>query len=202
VLTDEGAVSAGRVVVAAGMHAPALLAPLGLALPYLPQIVTVLRTTPVEARFRQVFGVANADCAGRQEADGRLRVTTGIGPWTRPVEGWRAEDLQPPAALVAEMIGRIGRVLPCLLEAGVAEVWGGLIDQTPDALPAIDAPPEVAGLVVAAGFSGHGFGIGPMVGRLVAELALGRPPSLPLDAFRLSRFAGRAGEAAPLALHG
>ncbi|MEI8145305.1 MAG: FAD-binding oxidoreductase [Alphaproteobacteria bacterium] len=202
VVTSEGVIAADRVVVAAGMHAPALLRPLGLDLPYLPQIVTVLQTVPIAPVFEQVFGVANADCAGRQETDGRLRVTTGIGPWTGDLEGWRPEQLQPTAGLVAAMIRRIAAILPVLNDAGVAAIWGGLIDQTPDALPVIEASADVEGLTIAAGFSGHGFGIAPMVGRLVAELALGQSISLPLDAFRLARFAARAVPVAPLMLHG
>lgn len=202
VVTSDGVIEAEHVVVAAGMHAPALLKPLGLHLPYIPHIVSVLQTVPVSTRFEQVFGVANADCAGRQEVDGRLRVTTGIGQWTHEVETWREEQLQPSASLVATMIGRIGAVLPCLHEAGVARVWGGLIDQTPDALPVIEASPDIEGLVIAAGFSGHGFGIGPIVGRLAADLVLGQKPALPLNSFALARFAGQTAPAAPLGLHG
>jgi glycine/D-amino acid oxidase-like deaminating enzyme len=44
------------------------------------------------------------------------------------------------------------------------------------------------GLVLATGFSGHGFGMGPIVGRLISELILKGEPSLNLDAFRFSRF--------------
>jgi glycine/D-amino acid oxidase-like deaminating enzyme len=44
------------------------------------------------------------------------------------------------------------------------------------------------GLIVAAGFSGHGFGIGPAAGRLAAELAIAATPSVDPTAFRISRF--------------
>lgn len=202
VATRDLILPADRVVVAAGMHVPDLLAPLHLDLPLSPRIVSVLQTVPVAPAFEQVFGVANADCAGRQEVDGRLRVTTGIGEWPHAIAGWRPDDLQPGAALVAAMISRIAAVLPMLGDAGVSKIWGGLIDLTPDGLPVIDAPPEIEGLVVAAGFSGHGFGIGPMVGRLAAELTLGRTPSLPIDAFRLGRFRYRPETQAALTLHG
>jgi glycine/D-amino acid oxidase-like deaminating enzyme len=50
--------------------------------------------------------------------------------------------------------------------------------------------PETAGLLVATGFSGHGFGIGPAAGRVTAELAAGRTPSADLSAFRIDRFPG------------
>jgi glycine/D-amino acid oxidase-like deaminating enzyme len=71
---------------------------------------------------------------------------------------------------------------------GVTSAWAGHIDATPDALPIIgEAGPS--GLVVATGFTGHGFAMGPIVGRLVAELVIDGKPSLDLRPFRLSRFA-------------
>ena len=65
-----------------------------------------------------------------------------------------------------------------------------------------DAPESVAGLVVAAGLSGHGFCLGPISGLLCADLALARPPRLDLSAFRLGRFRDKAIAAAELTLHG
>ncbi len=74
-------------------------------------------------------------------------------------------------------------------QAAIAKSWAGQIDVLPDALPVIDAPTEIPGLVVATGFSGHGFGLGPAVGRVVAALARGHDPQIALDGFRLDRFA-------------
>ncbi|MER9177553.1 FAD-binding oxidoreductase [Mesorhizobium sp. M0955] len=48
--------------------------------------------------------------------------------------------------------------------------WAGYIDYTPDELPVIDALAKPHGLFVAAGLSGHGFGIGPIVGKTVSDL--------------------------------
>lgn len=200
--TDHGVIEADRIVLAAGFHSPELLAPLGLTLPIDAQIVSVLQTVPMAPLLDPVFGVANADCAGRQEADGRLRVTTGISAWPHPVAGWREAQLQPTGNQVAEMIQRISQVLPALGNTGVARVWGGLIDLTPDALPVLDGDCGIEGLIVAAGFSGHGFGIGPMVGRVLADLALGRAPETSVGAFRLNRFTNRVAGQAPLTLHG
>jgi sarcosine oxidase subunit beta len=192
--------AAGCVVLAAGVHTPSLLRPLGLDLPLTAKVVTVLQTEPLPPLLGPVFGVANADCAGRQELDGRLRVTTGVGDWPHAVEGWTEAALMPSAGALAALIARAGAVLPALLDARVARVWGGLIDLTPDALPVLDAP--MAGLVVAAGFSGHGFGLGPVSGEICADLALGHAPRHDLAAFRLARFAARQDAPAPLTLHG
>ena len=62
-------------------------------------------------------------------------------------------------------------------------------DMTPDANPIIDQSPSVAGLYRAAGFSGHGFKLSPVIGRMVAELvAHGGCSDHPVERFRLGRF--------------
>ncbi len=200
--TGAGIIHAGRVVVAAGVHSPELLAPLGLELPLELRLVAVLQTVPLPPLLDQVIGVANADCAGKQEAGGRLRVTTGIGPWHGRLDGWQAEDLHPGAADVAILIGRIAAVLPAFREARVARLWGGLIDMTPDGLPVLDAPAEAPGLVIAAGFSGHGFCLGPVTGQIIADLALGRASRHPIAPFPHGRFRDSGGERVALTLHG
>jgi sarcosine oxidase, subunit beta len=200
--TSTGFIAADIVVVAAGIHTPRLIAPLGLPLPLDVTLVQVVQTIAEPHAFAQVFGVANADCAGRQEPSGRYRFTSGLETWAGDPEGWTEQALMPSPDAVAALRARVRHILPAAANAEVARVWGGLIDLTPDHLPVLDAPPAVRGLVVAAGFSGHGFGIAPATGRIVAELALGETPFLGVDAFRLDRFTASPAAAAPLALHG
>jgi sarcosine oxidase, subunit beta len=201
--TSEGFLPAAAVVVAAGVNTPRLIAPLGFDLPLTVTVVHVLQTEPLPATLQQVFGVANADCAGRQEVDGRLRVTSGSRPWAGDLANWNEEALKPTAADLGHLTHLVGHVLPILNRAPAHRVWGGLIDLTPDALPVLDAPSAVGGLVVAAGFSGHGFCLGPISGKLIADLALGRPARIDLASFRLDRFAaGVRRSHAALTLHG
>ena len=70
----------------------------------------------------------------------------------------------------------------------VAESWGGVIDVTPDAVPVISAVDTLPGFFIATGFTGHGFGIGPGAGRLMAELVTGETPVVDPTPFRYSRF--------------
>lgn len=66
--------------------------------------------------------------------------------------------------------------------------WSGIIDSTPDALPVIDSDVEYAGLVIATGFSGHGFGLGPAVGKTVREMITSSHTTIDVSSMRSSRF--------------
>ncbi len=85
----------------------------------------------------------------------------------------------------------VGR-LPVLADAAVSHAWAGLYEMTPDAMPVIGPAPEVEGLHVIAGFSGHGFQHSPAAGRLLADLIAGRDPAFDLTPFSLARFAAGA----------
>jgi glycine/D-amino acid oxidase-like deaminating enzyme len=79
-------------------------------------------------------------------------------------------------------------LLPALAEGGMANTWAGFIDSTPDGVPAIGETKEVPGFVLASGFSGHGFGIGPGAGHLIADLVTGAKPIFDPTPFRPDRF--------------
>ena len=66
--------------------------------------------------------------------------------------------------------------------------WGGMIDAMPDVVPVVDRVEAVDGLFVATGMCGHGFGIGPGVGHVVADMIQGNEMGHDLSRFRLSRF--------------
>jgi sarcosine oxidase, subunit beta len=199
--TAAGFIAAERVILAAGTHSAALLAPLGIVLPLRIMQVQVVLSVPQPLVFRQVFGVANADCAGRQQPDGRFRYTSGIGAYPGDPERWSEASLAPPSPDITALRHRVGRILPAVAEAPIERSWGGLIDMTPDGLPVIAASRSVRGLVIAAGFSGHGFGIAPVTGELAAALASDEATGHDLTAFRLDRF-DPALVPASLTLHG
>ena len=95
---------------------------------------------------------------------------------------------QPNARQAPGAVKKLRALFPALKDAQVVESWAGLIDVLPDGIPVIDAPPQVSGLTIATGFCGHGFAMGPIVGKLLAEMNDGGKPSLDLSAFRLQRF--------------
>jgi glycine/D-amino acid oxidase-like deaminating enzyme len=105
-----------------------------------------------------------------------------------PMERARILDPKPDAASVRETHRRAVDLLPALAKAPIASAWAGYIDSTPDGVPGVGELPEVAGFILAAGFSGHGFGIGPGAGHLIADLVTGAKPIFDAAHFRPDRF--------------
>ncbi len=100
----------------------------------------------------------------------------------------RVLDPEPVHSWLKRGIEYAGNAFPALRGAKITGSWGGLIDSTPDAVPVIGSSEKIPGLFLATGFSGHGFGIGPGSGQLVAEMLTGESTSVDPSPFRLDRF--------------
>ncbi|MDK1490729.1 FAD-binding oxidoreductase [Sinorhizobium sp. 7-81] len=111
-------------------------------------------------------------------------------PLDRPgaFERHRVLDPRPDSRSALRAFAEARKVFPALRQTAPLQIWGGLIDVTPDAVPVISHAENVPGLIIATGFSGHGFGIGPGAGHLVADLVTGAQPIVDPSNFRLSRF--------------
>jgi glycine/D-amino acid oxidase-like deaminating enzyme len=105
-----------------------------------------------------------------------------------PFEQTRILDPKPSAPILEEAKRNLIAAFPAFAGLRIKESWGGLIDATPDAVPIIGEVPRLPGFFLATGFSGHGFGIGPGAGRLIADLVSGRTPMIDPKPFRLERF--------------
>ena len=119
--------------------------------------------------------------------------------WTTP-RRWRADEVSPfermrvldprPAAKALSKVARqFASDHPSLGEVRLASAWAGMIDTMPDVVPVVDHAPSLPGLIVATGMSGHGFGIGPGFGRVIASMVRGEPSGHDLSRFRILRFA-------------
>ena len=105
-----------------------------------------------------------------------------------PFERTRVLDPVPRYDFARGALDALRLDCPAFERARAVQTWAGMIDVTPDALPVISAVESLPGFHVATGFSGHGFGIGPGAGRLMADLVTGAPPVVDPHAFRWSRF--------------
>ena len=189
VTTDSGRIGCGACLVAGGVRSNDLLEGLSLEVPMRVMMTTVIQSDPVPPLLEQVLGTATANFAARQQIDGRMRVSGGSRRWHGVIEEGAMPVVRPTFDAVAAAIEVGTAALPALRDLRLSRLWTGLIDLTPDALPVIESAPEVDGLIIACGFSGHGFGIAPITGLVLRDLILGEPPRLSLDAFRRARFA-------------
>ncbi|MDP2699834.1 FAD-binding oxidoreductase [Thalassospira sp.] len=105
-----------------------------------------------------------------------------------PFEKNRILDPAPNKRTIAELIRRARSLYPEIENMDILESWGSYIDSTPDAVPVISPVWQINGFYLSAGFSGHGFGIGPAAGLLGAELVTNKTPSLDPAPFSLDRF--------------
>ncbi len=105
-----------------------------------------------------------------------------------PFERVRTLDPPPYEPILRQARTAVAAAFPAFRDMRVAESWGGVIDVTPDAIPVISAVDTVPGFFIATGFTGHGFGIGPGAGRLMADLVSGETPVVDPAPFRFSRF--------------
>lgn len=105
-----------------------------------------------------------------------------------PFEYNRVLDPVPSKRLSDRALAAARRAFPVLERAEIAQRWAGYIDVTPDAVPVISPIDEVPGFYLASGFSGHGFGIGPAAGRLMADLVTNSTPIVNPKDFRFNRF--------------
>jgi glycine/D-amino acid oxidase-like deaminating enzyme len=105
-----------------------------------------------------------------------------------PFERERVLDPPPEKRVLGQVHEALRRWFPEIAEAPFVEAWGGMIEVSPDVLPIISGVDGLEGFFIATGFSGHGFGIGPGAGKLVADMVDGTAGPAELSGFRLDRF--------------
>jgi glycine/D-amino acid oxidase-like deaminating enzyme len=233
VVTERGRIACDSVVLAGGVWSRLFCGNLGIRLPQLKVMSSVMRTEPLS-------GGPEASCSGfgfglRKRLDGgynianwnsnvvdivpdtllffrdflpafrmqqrNLRLRVGrklIEEWqlprqwsvesSTPFEQVRVLDPEPNEPILRQARQSVTAAFPAFRTMRVAESWSGVIDVTPDAVPVISGVAALPGFFIATGFSGHGFGIGPAAGRLMADLVTGETPLVDPTPFRFSRF--------------
>lgn len=105
-----------------------------------------------------------------------------------PFEKTRILDPAPHRKSVGKLLRDFGQLFPQLGPVQMQAAWAGMIDVLPDVVPIVDEVPDVPGLWIGTGMSGHGFGIGPAFGRILADLMSGGKAGHDMERFRFGRF--------------
>ncbi len=233
VVTERGRIACGSVVLAGGAWSRLFCGNLGIELPQLKVLGSVMRTERLDGgpeisasgglfgyRKRMdggytvaTLGVRTIDLVPdnfRLFSDylpsvklhwQKLRIRVGrrfVEEWqtqrrwaldqATPFEAVRVLDSAGDPVVLERARASMAEAFPAFRDIKVAESWGGMIDVMPDAIPVISAVDSLPGFFIATGFSGHGFGIGPGAGRLMADMVMGAPTIVDPAPFRLSRF--------------
>lgn len=105
-----------------------------------------------------------------------------------PFERMRVLNPAPNQRIVAKLLRQFAGRYPEIGPVTAQTAWAGMIDTLPDVVPVVDHAETMPGLSICTGMCGHGFGIGPGFGRIMADLVTGDAPGHDLTRFRLSRF--------------
>ena len=199
VRTAAGEIRADRVLLATGCWTAATAATAAVSVPIWPYRRSVMQSGPIpelakipltiewESGFHfrpkgtaQRFAMPNLTADGHEEKApsgapslfpgefAPLEVPPSLEPWVRAHAAWRH---------------------PAFADLRIVESWSCYYEMTPDDHPIVGAVPDVTGLFIAAGFSGHGFMHAPAAGQLVVEEMLdGRAHTIDIGDLSLDRF--------------
>ena len=185
VVTASGNVYEGdKVILAAGYESRFIASTVGIDIPMQPVLLETLVTEAVAPMFWQMLGTADADFYGHQTEHGSFvfGLNSGLEPFAKPGRPV-SSSIAAPAACRG-----ILHYFPSLQEIKVVRTWAGWMDACADHVPVISTVEEVPGLILACGFTGHGFGIAPAVGLVLSQLATGQETAVDLSALRYDRF--------------
>ncbi|MHC4916182.1 MAG: NAD(P)/FAD-dependent oxidoreductase [Planctomycetota bacterium] len=183
VLTSRGRIAAEWVIDAAGGHAAAVAAMAGASVPVVPYRHQILVTEPVApCHDPMVIDILHNIyfCQAQHGAFLIGQSDKDQPPGGDVSSGWRfPQEIARKMTMLAPRLGRL-RVL---------RQWAGLYAVTPDSQPVIDRVGRYGNFLIAAGFSGHGFMLSPVSGRLLAEMVVeGRARTVDVSPFSLGRF--------------
>ncbi len=184
VVTDKQQIATDLVVDAAGIAGRKVANMVGLDIPMRPIFSEALITEAYPPLFKQMIGHAKGLFYGRQTQHGSFFWGGFVG-----TEQFIYREGKPLFHYIGPAISQmVIDYFPVLKNVNVIRMWSGLIAQMSDAIPVLGYTSEVPGFVFATGFSGHGFGLAPVIGRLISELIMDCQTSIPINDFCYGRF--------------
>lgn len=187
--TDKGVFEGDTIILACGLGARPIASQVGIDIPMSSVLLEALVTEQEPDMFPQMLGTAEADFYGHQTAHGSFVFGGSSG-----LEAVNSDNGTPVThSITAPCICRgIIKYMPRLANAKIVRTWAGWMDHMVDGVPIIDRIEEVPGLILACGFSGHGFGIAPAVGMTVSELVERPDTTVDISGLTYDRFKAKA----------
>jgi sarcosine oxidase subunit beta len=192
VATADGRRFEARTVVnCTGAWADRIAAALGEAVPLIPSAFMLMISGRVAPFLKPVVGATGRPLSFKQFANGTVLIGGGYKGTLERDDNWTELDFRG-LALSAQTVWDL---FPVMRGAEIVRCWAGIEARMPDDIPVIGPSSTSPSVFHAFGFSGHGFQLGPIVGSVIAELATTGKTNMPIEAFRIERFASASPDA-------
>ena len=187
VILENGEVfEAGHIIVAAGYESRYIVRSVGIDVPMTRYFEEALVTEMQPHMFDIMLGTADADFYGHQAKHGSFVFGSESG--LEEAADMSPEELRTSALTVSAGCRAIMGYIPLLKDAKIVRTWGGWLDLCYDQVPVISKVDEAPGLILACGFTGHGFGTAPSVGLMLAQLVVDEDTVVDIYPLRYNRF--------------
>lgn len=188
VVLNDGTVFEGEsIILAAGYESREIARTVGVDIPMTRLIDEALVTEMQPHMFDIMLGTAGGDFYGHQAHHGSFVFGSDSGYEV-------VTDMKDPSAMETNSLTlsascrAIMSYVPALKDAKIVRSWAGWLDNAFDGVPFISRVDEAPGLILACGFTGHGFGTAPAVGLMVSQMVAGEETVVDISALRYDRF--------------
>jgi glycine/D-amino acid oxidase-like deaminating enzyme len=190
VQTKSGPIHAGTVLSAVNVWSRSVAGWAGIEIPFeitAHHVFTLAADAPYTPDLPVVKDLASPSRLYTRPSGGHLLV--GAGHEGSSTDDPEAAELDADMDAIIDEAAQAAARMPAFAEGRLVRSWSGLYDTTPDWNPVLGPVPGLDGFAVAFGFSGHGFKLSPMIGRMLAQSLLGHTPDLPIHPYRITRYA-------------
>ncbi|PWC56790.1 FAD-dependent oxidoreductase [Azospirillum sp. TSO22-1] len=168
----------------AGAWADRVAAQLGEPAPLEPMALMLMITARMPPFVKPVVGATGRTLSFKQFANGTVLIGGGMRG-----RAWRDENrTELDFASLSINARTVWDLFPIMRGATIVRAWAGIEGRMPDDIPVIGPSATELGAFHAFGFSAHGFQLGPIVGRILADLIIDGRTDLPIEPFRIQRF--------------
>lgn len=187
VILESGEVFEGEtIIVAAGYESRYIARTVGVDVPLFKYFEEALVTEMQPHMFDIMLGTADADFYGHQAQHGSFVFGSDSG--LEDGIDMDIDELKTSSLTVSAGCRAIMGYIPLLANAKIVRTWGGWIDMCHDGVPVISKVDEVPGMILACGFTGHGFGTAPAVGLMLSQMVMGKETVVDISALSYDRF--------------
>ncbi|CDE47121.1 glycine/D-amino acid oxidases (Deaminating) [Clostridium sp. CAG:411] len=188
VILKDGTVFEGEtIILAAGYESRYIARTVGVDVPMTQLIDECLVTEMQPHMFDIMLGTAGADFYGHQAKHGSFVFGSDCG-YEEVTDMTDPSKLITNAMTLSASCRAIMGYVPALKDAKIVRSWCGWLDNAFDGVPFISKVDEAEGLILACGFTGHGFGTAPAVGLMLSQMVAGEDTVVDITPLRYDRF--------------